>query len=78
MLLIPIPSLLLAILQSRALVIFQHPVLLAKLSIAKTAVSYYTLCCLVAILERAFGFLGRATAEGKCDMEGSIRWDGEG
>lgn len=51
--------------------------LLTELPVAKTTFSYYALCCLIAVLERALGLLGRAAAERKRHMERGVGRDGE-
>lgn len=51
--------------------------LLAELPVTKTTFSYYTLCCLIAVLEGAFRLLRRAAAERKRHMERGVGRDGE-
>lgn len=56
-------TLLLAVLQTSALVIFQHTVLAAELALAERAVTNDLLGCFFAVFERALGLLRCASAD---------------
>lgn len=51
---------------------------LAELPVAEATISYDALCCLIAVLERAFVLLGRAAAKRQRHIEGGVGRDGEG
>ena len=71
-------ALLLAVLQPRALVVFQHPMLAAEVPLAKGAVADDALRGLFAVFVRAAHFLRRAAFGGGCDhAEGGGGRDGE-
>ena len=74
---IPLMALLLAVLQPGTLMILQHPMLAAEMSLAEGAIAYDALRRLLAVFVRAADFLRRSAADGKCDMEGGGRRDGE-
>lgn len=64
---------LLAIFQAGALVIFQHPMSSTKVAVAKTAISYYALCRLLAVLVGAANLLWCATAQRESDVNSRRR-----
>ena len=59
-------ALLLAILEPGTLMILQHPMLAAEMSLAEGAVAYDALRGFLAIFVRAADFLRRTAADGKC------------
>ena len=64
-------TLLFTVLQSAAFMVFQHTMLAAVVAVAETAVAYYALRWLFAILVRATNFSRRhAATEGKGDVDG--------
>lgn len=68
---IPIMTLLLAVFQSTTLVILQHPMLAAEMSLAEGTVAHDTLCALLAVFEIAFYLLwGHTAADGEGHVEG--------
>ena len=68
-------TLLLAILQARTFVVFQHPVLAAVVARAESTVSYYPLCCIFAVFEAAADLLGRhTTTNGERDVDCGV-WE---
>ena len=79
---VPLMTFLLAVLQSTAFVVLQHPVFTAKVSRAEAAVSNYTLRLIFAVFEGAADFLRRhAAPDRKAQIEGGVREDvqrGEG
>lgn len=76
---IPLMRLRLAILETGALVIFQHAVVAAKVALAEGAVADDALRGGFAVFEGAFDLLGRhAAADGEGDVEGGVLGDGEG
>ena len=70
-------ALLLAVLQPRALVVLQHPMLAAKVPLAEGAVSYDALGRFFAVFVRAADFLRCATLARCYYVESGGRRDGE-
>jgi hypothetical protein len=69
---------LLAIFQPAALVILQHAMLAAVMSVAETAVANDALCGFFAVFVTASNFpRGHATAQGEGDVDGGRRRDVE-
>lgn len=69
LLLIPILLLLLAVLQPGTGVRLQHPVLAAEVTVAESAVAYYALRLIFAVLEAAANLLWGAASDWECHVE---------
>jgi len=73
---IALMALLLAVLQSVALVVLEHTVLGAVVAAAEAAVADNGLCAILAVLEGAADLLrGHAPAQGQCHVQGRVGWD---
>ena len=74
---IPVVALLLAVLQSLALVILEHAMTAAVPALAEAAVTNNGLCAVLAILEGTTDLLwGHAAAERECEVESRVGADG--
>lgn len=74
---IPILLLLLAVLETRAIVALQHAVFAAKVSRTKPAVTHNPLSGVLAVLEVAADLLGGAAAQGQGHVQGAFAEDAE-
>jgi len=61
--------LLLAVLQTRACMTLQHPVLATEMTLAEPAVTYDALCGFLAVLALALDLLGCTAAEGQSQVD---------
>lgn len=74
---IPVVALLLAVLQSLALVILEHAMTAAVPALAEAAVTDNGLCAVLAVLEGTTDLLwGHAAAERECEVESRVGADG--
>jgi hypothetical protein len=74
---IPLMALLLAILETLALVVFKHAMFAAVVALAEAAVADNGLGAVLAVLEGAADFLGgHAAAQGQCEVQCCVWADG--